>query len=166
MMKLIANDYISVTRSYLKNYNYYSQYLNNVREEVRDIDRQLASESIRTTGYGNDGGGCSPGLTGVEAAAGKRILLEEEKIRILNGALAVESLLTRLTNAMLRLAPEEQGMIRGFYFDGIGYALLSQRYSYSERWCRRLIRDAEKKLAVMMFGPRAGEAVKFLRTSD
>lgn len=164
MMKLKANDYISVTRSYLKRYNLYAQYLNNVKEEVRDIDRQLASESIRVSGYGADHGGSSSGLTVVESAAGRRILLEEEKSRLLNDALMLESLMTRLTNAMLRLTPEEQGMIRGFYIDGLGYESLSRRYSYSERWCRKLLRGAEEKLAVMMFGPGAGEAVKFLRT--
>lgn len=67
MKHIRANDYINTMRNYLKNYNYYMQYLSNARETVKDIDRQLATESIKVSRYGNEaGGGSSDGLTLVE----------------------------------------------------------------------------------------------------
>lgn len=165
MKQLKANDYVSLTRNYLKNYTYYAQYINNVYESVKDIDRQLADESIKTMDYtGNTRGGTKE-LTAVESAASRRILLEEEKRKLLSDALFVEAVVSRVSNTLLRLNPEEQGLLRGFYFDRLGYQAIARKYAYTERWCRVLIRRAESKMALMLFGPKATDPINFISTN-
>lgn len=167
MKHIRANDYINTMRNYLKSYNYYTQYLNNVQESVKDIDRQLATESIRVSRYGDEAGGGSSGSGGlalVERSAEVRIQLEQEKQDLLNGSLAVESLVTRITNTMQRLSPEEQGLVREFYIDKQTYESMARTHICSPRWCRKRLRLAEEKMALMMFGPRATDSIRFLET--
>ncbi len=165
MKQLRANDYINTMRNYLKNYNYYTQYLSNVKESVKDIDRQLSGESIKISKYGNEQTGAGQsGLTVVEKSVSNRMNLELEKQELLSSSLEVESLMTRINNTLLRLPLEEQEIIRGFYMEELSYGKLALRYSYSERWCRKRIRLAEEKMAFMMFGPKATESVSFIDT--
>ena len=165
MKQIRANDYINTMRNYLKSYNYYAQYLSNVKESVKDIDRQLSAESIKIARYGNDPAGAGQsGLTTVEQSASIRMSLEMEKQELLNSSLEVESLMARINNTLLRLPLEEQELIKGFYIEGLSYGKLALRYCYSERWCRKRVRLAEEKMAFMMFGPKATESVSFIDT--
>lgn len=165
MKHIRANDYINTMRNYLKNYNYYMQYLSNARETVKDIDRQLATESIKVSRYGNEaGGGSSDGLTLVEKSASLRIKLEREKQDLLSSSLAIESLMTRITNTMQRLSPEEQRIVREFYIEEQTYESMARTHICSPRWCRKRLRLAEEKMALMMFGPRAADSIRFIET--
>lgn len=165
MKHIRANDYINIMRNYLKSYNYYMQYLNNAREAVKDIDRQLATESIKVSRYGNEaGGGGSDGLSLVEKSASLRIQLEQEKQDLLSSSLAIESLMARITNTMQRLSPEEQKIVREFYLEEQTYESMARTHICSPRWCRKRLRLAEEKMALMMFGPRATDSIRFLET--
>lgn len=165
MKHIRANDYINTMRNYLKSYNYYMQYLNNAREAVKDIDRQLATESIKVSRYGNEaGGGGSDGLTLVEKSASLRIRLEQEKQDLLSSSLAIESLMARITNTMQRLSPEEQRIVREFYIEEQTYESMARTHICSPRWCRKRLRLAEEKMAFMMFGPRATDSIRFIET--
>ncbi len=165
MKHIRANDYINTMRNYLKSYKYYMQYLNNAREAVKDIDRQLATESIRGSRYGNEaGGGGGDGLALVEKSALLRIKLEREKQDLLSSSLAIESLVTRITNTMQRLSPEEQRIVREFYLEEQTYESMARTHICSPRWCRKRLRLAEEKMALMMFGPRATDSIRFLET--
>lgn len=158
-----ANDYLSATRGYLKRYNLYAQYLNNVKDSVDEINSRLATESIRASRYGTDPGGGSSDLSAVEMAASERILLEQEKENLTGNALEVERLMQRVSSTISTLPEDEQAILRGHYMDGRNCTQLALANNYSERWCRKLLRQAEDKMAVMLFGPKAAEDVYFIK---
>ncbi len=158
-----ANDYLSTTRNYLRRYNLYAQYLNNVKDSVDEINSRLATESISVSRYGTDPGGGGSGLTAVERAASERILLEQERIDLAENAVEVERLMHRVASTLSTLPEEEQALLRGHYMDGMSCAQLAYNKNYSERWCRKLLRQAEGKMAVMLFGPKAAQDVYFLK---
>lgn len=163
MKKFKANDYLSTTRNYLRCYNLYAQYLNNVKDSVDEINSRLATESISVSRYGNDPGGGGSELSAVERAAAERILLEQERNDLSGNAVEVERLMHRVASTICTLPAEEQAILRGHYLEGRSCTQLAMLNNYSERWCRKLLRQAEGKMAVMLFGPKAAEDVYFIK---
>lgn len=163
MKKFKANDYLGVTRSYLRRYNLYAQYLNNVKDSVDEIDSRLATESISVSRYGTDPGGGGSELSAVERAAAERIILEQEKNELANNASEVMRLMHRVSSTISTLPEEEQAILRGHYLEGRSCTQLAMVNNYSERWCRKLLRQAESKMAVMLFGPKAAEDIFFIK---
>ena len=81
MCVLNSNDYVKLTRDYLKNYSCYMDYVEKAFARCDEIDLELADESIKTTTYGLEQGGGSE-LTPVERAASRRMKLKSEKANL------------------------------------------------------------------------------------
>lgn len=162
MEKLRANDYVSITKKYLREYHLYTQYLNNARATLADIDRQLTTESIKTSRFGGQPGGGMSELNAVEAAASKRIDLEKKRQMVCDEMFSVERIVSYIKGSLPKLAPEKQKLIKGFYFDRLPYKELAKQNAYCEQWCRKLIRQAEREMAIMIFGIKAGSNIGFI----
>ena len=166
MNKLLANDYIGVTKSYLRNYNLYTEYLNNARHTLADIDKQLASESIKTSRYGNEPSGGYSELNGIEMSATRRMELEQEREDLCKEMYSVERVISCINRSIPKLTEDKQKLIRGFYFAKKSYIELTMDYHVSKEWCRNLLRQAESELAIMVFGMKAKPAINILYNAE
>lgn len=165
MERLRANDYVSITRKYLREYHLYTQYLNNARATLADIDRQLTTESIKTSKFGGEPGGGTSELNAIEAAASKRMELEEKRRAVCDEMFSVERIISYIRGSLPKLTSEKQALIRGFYFDNLPYKELAREHAYCEQWCRKLIRQAEREIAVMIFGAKASTDIGFINAA-
>lgn len=161
MEKLRADDYVSITKKYLKEYYLYIQYLNNTKAALADINRQLNTESIKTSRFGERPGYTRGKASSVELAANKRIELENRREVLHNEMLSAERIVSCISGSLPKLDAEKQTLIKGFYFDHLSYKELARQHSYCEKWCRNLIRQAEREMAVMIFGVRASSNIDF-----
>lgn len=161
MCVLNSNDYVKLTRDHLKNYNKYTDYVEKAFARCDEIDLELADESIKTTTYGFDQGGGSE-LTPVERAASMRIQLESEKTDLQNKANLVKSFLSNLLWGIGKLDTEDKVLISKLYFRHLSTYEISKEMHITSRWVCMQARQAEKKLAVLLFGKAAEQEIYFL----
>lgn len=155
------NDYINLIRCYLRDWQNYEDCLRNADAAVKELDTQMSGGDLKATSYGNIGGGNS-GVNGVEHSAIKRLELLGKRNRILADSEDVKRHMARLVSAMNELDKEERGIIKERYIQKMDYAALSRRHHYTDRWCKKLVYDAERKMAVSFFGPVAEQDIYFL----
>lgn len=161
MCVLNSNDYVKLTRNYLKNYNYYMDYVEKAFARCSEIDLELADESIKTTTYGLEQGGCSE-LTPVERAASMRMKLKSEKADLQNKANLVKAFLSNLLTNIGKLDVEDKVLISKLYFRHLSTLEISKEMHITTRWVCMQARQAEKKLAVLLFGKAAEQEIYFL----
>lgn len=161
MCVLNSNDYVTLTRGYLKNYNKYRDYVEKAFARCDEIDLELADESIKTTTYGLDQGGGSE-LTPVERAASMRIQLKSEKTDLQNKANLVKAFLSNLLCGIGKLDTEDKVLISKLYFRHLSTYEISKEMHITSRWVCMQARQAEKKLAVLLFGKAAEQEIYFL----
>lgn len=161
MCVLNSNDYVKLTRDYLKNYSKYMDYVEKAFARCDEIDLELADESIKTTTYGLDQGGGSE-LTPVERAASMRMQLESEKADLQNKANLVKSFLSNLLWGIGKLDTEDKVLISKLYFRHLSTYEISKEMHITSRWVCMQARQAEKKLAVLLFGKAAEQEIYFL----
>lgn len=161
MCVLNSNDYVTLTRGYLKNYNKYRDYVEKAFARCDEIDIELADESIKTTTYGLDQGGGSE-FTPVERAANRRMQLKSEKADLQNKANLVKSFLSNLLWGIGKLDTEDEVLISKLYFRHLSTYEISKEMHITSRWVCMRARQAEKKLAVLLFGKAAEQEIYFL----
>lgn len=161
MCVLNSNDYVTLTRGYLKNYNKYVDYVEKAFARCDEIDIELADESIKTTTYGLERGGGSE-FTPVERAASTRMKLKSEKADLQNKANLVKSFLSNLLTNISKLDVEDKVLISKLYFRHLSTCEVSKEMHITMRWVCRQARQAEKRLAVLLFGKAAEQEIYFL----
>ena len=161
MCVLNSNDYVRLTRDYLKNYSCYMDYVEKAFARCDEIDLELADESIKTTTYGLEEGGGSE-LTPVERAASMRMKLKSEKADLQNKANLVKSFLSNLITNISKMNVEDKVLISKLYFRHMSTLESSKEMHITARWVRIQARQAEKRLAVLLFGKAAEEEIYFL----
>ncbi len=161
MCVLNSNDYVKLTKDYLKNYNRYMDYVEKAFARCDEIDLELADESIKTTTYGLERGGGSE-LTPVERAASTRMKLKSEKADLQNKANLVKSFLSNLLTNIGKLDTEDKVLISKLYFRHLSTYEISKEMRITSRWVCMQARQAEKRLAVLLFGEAAEQEIYFL----
>ena len=157
------NDYLKLTRDYLRNYPYYKQAVEAITKDIGYMQDRLAHESPKTAKYGADTGGGYSELNGVEQAANKRMWLERRCEELQENRRALQRQLEKVDAAVNALSTEEQKIIQMFYFDGLTHQALAQRIHLSERSSQRQVRRATNRIALILFGLDAQQNIFFLR---
>lgn len=162
MCVLNSNDYVKLTRDHLKNYNHYTDYVEKAFARCDEIDLELADESIKTTTYGLEQGGAGSELTSVERAASMRMRLKSEKEDLQTKANFVKAFLSNLLTNIGKLDTEDKVLISKLYFRHLSTLEISKEMHITSRWVRMQARQAEKRLAVLLFGKAAEQEIYFL----
>lgn len=162
MCVLNSNDYVKLTRDHLKNYNHYTDYVEKAFARCDEIDLELADESIKTTTYGLEQGGGGSELTSVERAASMRMRLKSEKEDLQTKANFVKAFLSNLLTNIGKLDTEDKVLISKLYFRHLSTLEISKEMHITSRWVRMQARQAEKRLAVLLFGKAAEQEIYFL----
>ncbi|MBR2215979.1 MAG: hypothetical protein IJ849_09505 [Selenomonadaceae bacterium] len=157
------NDYLKLTKDYLRNYPYYKQAVKSITEDITDIRERLALESPKTAKYSTESGGGYSELNGVEQAANKRMWLERRCDELQENRRALQRQTEKVDAAVNALSTEEQKIIQLFYFEGLTHQALAERIHLSERSSRRRVKKATDSIALMLFGLDAQKTFFFIR---
>ena len=157
------NDYLKLTKDYLRNYPYYKQAVKSITQDIEDIKTRLSYESPKIVAYGSDTGGGYAELNGTERAADKRICLERLCEELQENRRALQSQMEKVDTAMNKLSTEDRELVQLFYFDGLTHRALAQRAHLSERSSKRHIQKATDSIALMLFGLDTQRNIFFLR---
>ena len=156
------NDYLKLTKDYLKNFAFYRQAITSISEDIEDIQRQLATESIKAPAYGSDTAGGFNELNGTERAAENRIRLTRVSKELQENCRVLKRQMNKVTAAIDTLPVEEQEAIRLYYMERLNYYAMSERLHLSERSCKRRVSHATHNIALMLFGLTARRDVFFV----
>lgn len=158
-----ANDYVSTTIRYLRNYNLYQQFVTNTTLEIEDIKRRLAEEPLKIANYGTGNAGGASELTCTESSAEQRLKLLERIQKLAFDLQEVKSLLNRIDRSMAHLSDEGRTAIVIFYMNNNGYEAVARKLNYSVRWSRTITKKAVEQLAIMLFGISAEKDILFIK---
>ena len=151
---IYCNDYIRLTKSYLRNLVYYRVAISNMTEDIKEDAESIGTAKIAN--YEANPGGASE-LNGVEAGAEKSIHCSEQMRQLSK----LQRQVRKLEKCMENLPPEEKEAVRLFYLYRQTYEQMSSSLHISISTCRRRVSKGTKAVAVMLFGERAGEQIQF-----
>lgn len=160
-MEYHYNDYIKLTREYLRNLVYYAEAVKNLTGEIEDIEKELGGVSIKSPGLGDAGGG-TPELNTVEQAVDDRVRLADRYQRLVFERARLQQQIDKVQSAVGKLPDEEREAVRLFYFDRLGYRCMARALYDSERTCRRRVYSATNSIAFMLFGERSERNIAFI----
>lgn len=158
------NDYLQLTKDYLRNYTVYQRAVSVITENISDLQAELSNESVKIASYGHSGGGGHSELNGVERAAAKRIRLNDTLQDLESRRKSLCRHLKNLNAAVAVLPEEDRAAVKMYYSDKINYRSLGELIHMSERTCRRRISKATRRIATVLFGMAAMQNVLFLKT--
>ena len=158
---MVYNDYIKLTREYLKNLPYYEVAVANMTDDIKEIQISLQDVSTKTTRYEHNSGS-SGTETVVEAETEKR---EEQVIDFKRQAHELRKLqiqLTRINRCISNLPKEEKQAVNAYYINRLSYEDMAEHLGWSERTCKRRVKTATKAVTTMLFGHKAEENIMFV----
>lgn len=151
------DDYIKLTRQYLKQYNQLKIAVQNLDDEIQAQETLLESESIPSVRYGDDSiSGGSGELNVTEAAADRRIKAEKRIERMRQEKNELERILRKIDRALDGVSELDCELIRGHYINGESWQILGDRHFCSEKWARDRGGRALREVAYMVFGIYVG----------
>ena len=132
------NDYIKLTRQYLKKYNQLKIAVQNLDDEIHAQEMLLESESIPSAHYGDDAVSGGRGeLNVTEAAADRRIKAEKRIERMRQEKNELERILRKVDRALDGVSELDCDLVRGHYINGESWQTLGDRHFCSEKWERQ-----------------------------
>lgn len=152
---IYCNDYIRLTKGYLRNLVYYRVAISNMTEDIKEDAESIGNAKIASC-YETNPGGASE-LNGVEASAEKSMRCTEQMRQLIK----LQRQVRKLEKCMENLPPEEKEAVRLFYLYRQTYEQMSSSLHISISTCRRRVSKGTKAVAVMLFGERAGEQIQF-----
>lgn len=161
-MEYRYNDYLKLTKEYLRNLKYYKEAEQNIRERIDGITQELAGVSIKS-GMGSGVQGGTPELNVVEMEAERRVQMERRYGELLMERASLQSQIDKLERAVEALPPSEKDIILKFFNYNMSYAEMAGTLNFSERTLKRRVSDATRSIAFMLFGDRANHRVEFIQ---
>ena len=152
------NDYVMITKQYLRQYNQLRFTAESKRIQAKDIREELAGSSdiaAPLAKYGDQVGGGSPELNTVEAAADRRAKKAKMAAWCDAQADAIEHRLELVDHALSCLDEREQYLVKGYYFERKTWVELAIDLYLSETWARKTGGRAVKTMAAIIFGEDA-----------
>lgn len=146
------NDYVSMTRRYLKNYNKLKITILNLTEELNAQNELLQDESIAISHYGCELGGGSSELSATEAAAERRSKTKRKIIELENNIAEIQRIINKIDRALEGLKESDSELVKGYYIDGYSWSQLGVKNYCTEKWARDKGNKAMKEVAFMVFG--------------
>lgn len=146
------NDYVGMTRKYLKSYNQLQITVKNLSEDIEACKAMLQDESVAISRYGGEPGGGSGELNATEAAANRRMKIEAHAADMQRDKAEIERVLRKVDRALDGLSDADQDLVRGHYIDGDSWEHIGARAYCSEKWARDRGNKALREVAFMVFG--------------
>lgn len=148
------NDYVEAVKQYLQQYNDFKTYIENVKADIEDIKAQLRLEAApKTTKFtGMPGGGDS---SQQEMSLQRAEFLNKELDRLNRELIRLEPLVKRIDRSLNRLDKNDEMLMNSKWICNCSWESTAEIVSASVGYCRNQNERVLKKLARMIFGPRA-----------
>lgn len=146
-------DYIRETKRLLQNYNKMKVAVTNLTEEIRAQEAVLRDVPIGAVRYGEDGvqGGRGE-LTSTEAAAARRMRMEERVAWMRERRDELERTIRRIDRAFESLGDEDVELLHGRYMRGLSWTQVAEELNYTEKWAKEKGGKVLRDVALMLFG--------------
>ncbi len=152
------NDYIRMTKFYVRNINYFRVALDNLRMRSREFSEELNGyEDIPSpvVAYKERTSKGAAELTNVEAATEKRLSKTAQLKRIEYEIVRLEGFMSRMERALSRLPDEDKKLLQDFVIDRRNADAVAYNLHLSRRTLFRKRDEIMEKMALMLFGPKA-----------
>ena len=146
------NDFLGMTKKYLKDYNQFKITVKNLNEEIEAQIAMLNDEPVAISRYGGEPGGGSGELNATEAAANRRVMVRAHIEDMRRNKEEIERIIRKVDRAIEGLSDEDKGLVQGHFIDGYSWWQLGVKCSYTEKWARDHGNKAVKQVAFMIFG--------------
>lgn len=157
-----SNDYLRLTREYLKNMAYREQALANLKMDIGELESEVNGISVKSSSLSD-----MPKSQDGEASVERQYFILEEQKRQLSqlrtNSARLENHLRKLHGSMGRLPDDQQDVLRLVYLKGCTIAYAGSQLGLSERSCSRKLSTAVQTLAEMLFGACSRESIYFVK---
>lgn len=151
---IYCNDYIRLTKGYLRNMVYYQVAISNMKEDLKEMEDSLGDAKIAS--YEANPGGQNE-LNGVEARADKAIRYKEQAKQVQK----LERQVQKIERCIDKLPADQKDAVKMYYLYRQSYDEMVSSLHISHSTCRRRVNGGTKAVAMMLFGERAGEQIQF-----
>ena len=149
------NDYVFLTKKYLRNYNKFKLTAKVLEEDIQSKER-LLDESLdvgaAVARYGDMPSGGHSELNAVEAACERHMKARADIHSQKESLASIRGLLNKIDTAFAVVEYGIQDIVRDYYINGYSWEQISMRYHYSARWCREKSKKAVSDMAAVIFG--------------
>ena len=149
------NDYVILTKRYLKNYRLFKVSVKNLTSDLNYIRNVIAKDIdlAATIGkYGDKMSSGSNGITQTEAAFEQRQELLNKAQSIENNIHELWRIIVKIEKALDGLKEEDAEIVRDYYILGQNWDAVGEMHGYSESWVKKKGNKAVKAVALMIFG--------------
>lgn len=149
------NDYILLTKKYLRNYNKFKLTAQVLEKDIQNRERLLddsldINASIARYGDGPSGGHSE--LNAIEAACERRLKTAREVQDKKRDLASLRCLLDKVEAAFMVVDCDIRDIVTDYYVDGYSWEQVSVKHHYSARWCREKCKTAVEDMAAVIFG--------------
>lgn len=158
---IYCNDYIKLTKNYLRNIGYYQIAVANMTDDIKEMEESLRDVPTKIASYEQNPGGNSE-LNGVEAETERR---QKERLRYEEQTQELHKLqrqVQKLERCIDNLPKEEKEAICLFYVHKLSYGDMMDSLHISHSTCRRRITNGTRAVAIMLFGDKADRQIQFV----
>lgn len=152
------NDYISITRRWLKEYNTFKATVASMTADI-DAQEEILTKSLDLGApiakYDSMPRGGEGDLNAVERQTEDRLRRQESIYRARLNRDEIQRIIDQIDRAVGSLSFEEQDLLRGYYMAGQSWHDLGYERHYSERWAREKAGKALKTVAFIIFGVKS-----------
>ncbi len=149
------NDYIRLTRGYLKDYNRMRTCIRTWEKEKKEIEYELSSLPMAVSRYGGELGGGSGELSVVERLAQTRIKLTNRLFQIEHDVKELHRVMKKIENAVAALDPETRDIVWSHYVEGKKWYDVADVHYLSYSCASQKGYRAIRVVACMIFGQKA-----------
>lgn len=157
------NDYIFLTKKYLRNYNKFKLAAKVIENDIQSKEKILNESSDIAAAIAKYGGMTSAGhseLNTVEAACERRMNTAKEIESKKNDLVNIKNLLNKVELALLAVDYDTRKIVMDYYINGYSWEQISFRHYYSAKWCREKSKKAIGDMSVVIFGMKAQRPIQ------
>ena len=152
---MLHNDYIVLTREYLRRYKQLLKMRDTWLTEIKGLDAELATVHIAGSKYGTEPISGVSELNATESAAAKRLRIAAQKQRRLKDCREIERLTDKIKAGLDAMPDDVSGILTSHYIDGVQWDTIAYSRGYSCDGIRKRGSRGIKRLAEYLFGLKA-----------
>ncbi len=152
------NDYVSLTKRYLKNYKLFKVSIDNLTNDLNAIKAIIDNDSdlvAPIAHYGEKMPNASDGITQTEKAWERRQAMLINAQSLENNIRELTRIVAKIEKALEGLEEEDANIVREFYMEKFCWEEIGNDHGYSESWVRKRGNKAVANIALMLFGLKA-----------
>ena len=158
---IYCNDYIKLTKNYLRNMGYYQVAVANMTDDIQDMAEDLKEISAKIANYEQNAGGGSGELNAVESAAARRVEQADAYKQQVYELQKLQRQVRKLERCIDSLPKDEKEAVRLYYIHKLSYDDMVDSLHVSHSTCKRRIKSGTRAVAIMLFGDKAGNRIQF-----